>query len=70
MCAVGRDAERSPGRSAILTFQAIAGLLCLYIDVKTLLRTPDTMDWIDTGVNGALGFGAAFYHLRDRRPAQ
>ena len=27
------------------------------------------MDWIDTVVNGALGFGAAIYILRDRKTA-
>ena len=69
MCAVGRNAEKSPGRTAILAFQAVAGLLCFYLDVKTLMGTPGTMDWVDTVVNGAFGLGAAFYILRDRMPA-
>ncbi|MBI2815240.1 MAG: hypothetical protein HYX71_13270 [Opitutae bacterium] len=67
MCAVGRNAEKSPGRTAILAAQAVAGLLCFYLDVKTLLGTPGTMDWVDTVVNGALGFGAALYLYRDRK---
>jgi uncharacterized protein YjeT (DUF2065 family) len=69
MCAVGRNAEKSPGRTAILAAQAVAGLLCFYLDVKTLLGTPGTMDWIDTVINGLLGFGAAFYLIRDRKSA-
>lgn len=67
MCAVGRNAEKSPGRNAILAALAVAGLLCFYLDVKTLLDTPGTMDWIDTVINGLQGFGAAFYLIRDRR---
>jgi|GEM_PF-2218322 len=69
MCAVGRNAERSPGRTAILAALAVAGLLCFYLDVKTLLGTPGTMDWIDTVINGLQGFGAAFYLIRDRKSA-
>jgi uncharacterized protein YjeT (DUF2065 family) len=69
MCAVGRSAEKSPGRTAILAFQAVAGLLCFYLDVKTLLGTPGTMDYIDTVINGLLGFGAAFYLIRDLKSA-
>lgn len=69
MCAVGRNAEKSPGRTAILAALAVAGLLCFYLDVKTLLGTPGTMDWVDTVVNGAFGFGAAFYIIRDRKSA-
>ena len=33
------------------------------------VRTPGTMDWIDTVINGLQGFGAAFYLIRDRRSA-
>ena len=69
MCAVGRNAEKSSGRTAILACQAVAGLLCFYLDIKTLLGTPGTMDWIDTVINGLLGFGAAFYIIRDRKSA-
>ena len=69
MCAVGRNAEKSLGRTAILAFQAVAGLLCFYLDVKTLLGTPGTMDYVDTVINGLLGFGAAFYIIRDRKSA-
>lgn len=69
MCAVGRNAEKSSGRTAILACLAVAGLLCFYLDVKTLLGTPGTMDWIDTVINGLLGFGAAFYIIRDRKTA-
>ena len=67
MCAVGRNADKSPGRTAILAALAVAGLLCFYLDVKTLLGTPGTMDWIDTVINGLQGFGAAFYIYRDRK---
>ena len=63
----GRNAEKSPGRTAILAALAVAGLLCFYLDVKTLLGTPGTMDWVDTVVNGVFGFGAAFYIYRDRK---
>jgi uncharacterized protein YjeT (DUF2065 family) len=69
MCAVGRNVEKSPGRTAILAALAVAGLLCFYLDVKTLLGTPGTMDWIDTVINGLQGFGAAFYLIRDRKSA-
>lgn len=69
MCAVGRNAEKSTGRNAIFAALAVAGLLCFYLDVKTLLGTPGTMDWLDTVINGLQGFGAAFYLIRDRKSA-
>lgn len=69
MCAIARNAEKSLGRTAVLAFVAVAGLLCFYLDVKTLMGEPGTMDWVDTVVNGFFGFGAAFLILRDRKVA-
>jgi hypothetical protein len=67
MCGVARNAERSTARTAVLVFVAVAGLLCFYLDVKTILGEPGTMDWVDMIVNGLFGFGAVYFILLDRK---
>ncbi len=69
MCAVARNAEKSLGRTAVLAFVAVAGLLCFYLDIRTLMGEPGTMDYVDTVVNGLFGFGAACFIIRDRKSA-
>lgn len=65
MCAVARNAGPSLGRIAVLTFVCVSSLLCFYMDIRTLLGAPGTMDYIDTVVNALFGFGALAIILRD-----
>jgi len=67
MCAVARKAEASLGRTAVLTFICVSSLLCFYMDIRTLLGEPGTMDYLDTVINALFGFGALAYILRDRK---
>ncbi|MBP6506199.1 MAG: hypothetical protein KA257_01430 [Opitutaceae bacterium] len=67
MCAVARQAENSLGRIAVLAFISISSLLCFYMDIKTLLGEPGTLDYIDTVVNALFGFGALTILIRDRK---
>ena len=70
MCGVARNAERSLGRTAVLTFVMVASLLCFYLDVKILLDEPGMMDYFDSVVNALLGFGALYYILQDRKSVE
>jgi len=65
MCAVARKAEKSLGRTAVLTFISVSSLLCFFMDIKTLMGDPGTMDYVDTVVNGLFGCGALYYILQD-----
>lgn len=67
MCAIARNAERSTGRTAVLAFVAVSSLLCFYLDLKTLMGEPGTMDYVDTVVNGLFGFGAVYFIVLDRK---
>lgn len=66
MCGIARNAERSPARTGVLAFLAVAGLLSFYLDVKTLMGEPGTMDYVDTVLNGLIGFVALYFIVRDR----
>lgn len=61
-----RRAEVSPGRTAALAFLAVSALLCLYMDIKTLMGAPGVMDYVDTLLNGVFGFAALYFILQDR----
>ncbi len=50
----------------MLAFLAVAGLLSFYLDVKTLMGEPGTMDYVDTVLNGLIGFVALYFIVRDR----
>lgn len=67
MCAVARNAEKSLGRTAVLTFVAVSSLLCFFMDIKTLMSDPGTMDYVDTVVNGLFGLGATYYVAKDQK---
>ena len=67
MCGVAFNSVKSTGRTAVLVFVAVAGLLCFSMDVWTVMGEPGTMDWVDMVVNGLFGFGALFYILQDRK---
>jgi hypothetical protein len=67
MCGVARNSDRSPGRTAVIVFVAVSGLLCFYLDVKTVMGEPGTMDWVDMVVNGLFGFGAVYFLAQDMR---
>jgi hypothetical protein len=67
MCGVARKAERSPGRTAVLAFVAVSGLLCFYLDIRTVMGDPGTMDYVDLVINGLFGFGALFFIVQDRK---
>jgi uncharacterized membrane protein len=69
MCAIVRNAEKSTGRTAVLAFIATTGILCFYMDVKVLIGEPGMMDYIDTVLNGILGFGALYFIVHDRKTA-
>ena len=62
-----RRAEVSLGRTAALAFLAVSGLLCFYMDIKTLMGAPGTMDYVDTVLNGLFGFAALYFILQDRK---
>jgi hypothetical protein len=70
MCGVARKADRSPGRTAVLTFVAVSGLLCFYLDIRTVMGDPGTMDYVDLVVNGLFGFGALFFIVYDWKTSQ
>ncbi len=67
MCGVARNAEKSLGRKAVLSFVMVASLLCFYLDVKILMDEPGMMDYFDSLVNALLGFGALYYILQERK---
>jgi len=67
MCGVARNAEKSLGRTAVLTFVSVSSLLCFMMDIKTLMGDPGTMDYVDTVVNGLFGFGALYFIVQDRK---
>ena len=67
MCGVARNAEKSLGRTAVLSFVMLSALLCFYLDVKILLEEPGMMDYFDSGVNALFGFGALYYIIQDRK---
>ena len=69
MCTVARKAEKSIGRTAVLTFVSVSSLLCFLMDIKTLMGDPGTMDYVDTVINGLFGFGALYFIVQDRRTA-
>lgn len=69
MCGIARKAERSPGRTAVLAFVAVSGLLCFYLDIRTVTGDPGTMDYVDLVVNGLFGVGALYFIAKDRKTA-
>lgn len=67
MCGVARNAGRSPARTAVLAFVAVASLLWLYLDIRTLGPSPGAMHWFDIAINGLLGLGALYFIMQDRK---
>ncbi len=67
MCGVARKSDKSIARTAILSFISVSALLCFYLDIKTLLGEPGTMDYVDTVINGLFGSGALYFILQDRK---
>ena len=67
MCGVARNAEKSLGRTAVLTFVSVSSLLCFIMDIKTLVGEPGAMDYVDTVINGLFGFGALYFIVQDRK---
>jgi hypothetical protein len=67
MCGVARTAEKSPGRTALVTFVAVSALLCFYLDIRTIMGDPGTMDYVDMVINGLFGFGALYFIVQDRK---
>jgi hypothetical protein len=67
MCGVARKADKSPGRTAVLAFVAVSGLLCFYLDIRTVMGDPGTMDYVDMVINGLFGFGALYFIVQDRK---
>lgn len=70
MCFVARSAERSTGRTAVLSFLAVSQLLFFYMDIRTMLAGDEgMMNYIDLAVNVVLGFGAVYFIQQDRKAA-
>lgn len=70
MCFVARSAERSTGRTAVLSFLAVSQLLFFYMDIRTMLAGDEgVMNYIDLAVNVVLGFGAVYFIQQDRKAA-
>lgn len=67
MCGVARKADKSTGRTAVLAFVAVSGLLCFYLDIGTVMGGPGTMDYVDLVINGLFGFGALYFIVQDRK---
>lgn len=68
MCATARAAERSPGRTAVLTYLAVSQLLFLYMDIRTMIAGDEgAMNYLDLAANVVLGFGAVYFIIQDRK---
>lgn len=67
--AVVRKADLSRGRTAALAFLCVLGLLSLYMDIRTLMRGPSAMDYVDTILNALFGFTALYLIYLDRKEA-
>jgi hypothetical protein len=70
MCLAARTAEKSPGRTAVLSFIAVCQLLFLYMDIRTLMAGEEgSMNYLDLAVNVVFGFGALYFIMQDRKTA-
>lgn len=70
MCLVARNADKSPGRTAVLAFIAVSQLLFLYMDIRTMLAGEEgSMNYVDLAVNVVFGFGALYFIAQDRKTA-
>lgn len=68
MCYVARNAEKSPGLTAVLSFLAVSGLLFLYMNIKTMVVGDEgMMNYLDLAVNVVIGFGAVYFLMRDSK---
>jgi uncharacterized protein YjeT (DUF2065 family) len=68
MCFVARSAERSPGRTGVLSFLAVSQLLFLYMDIRTMFAGDEgAMNYLDLVVNVVIGFGAVYFIMQDRK---
>lgn len=66
LSAISSRAEAASGRAGALAFLAILGLLSAYLDVRALLNSPGTMDYVDTALNALIGFSALYFFIQDR----
>ena len=65
MSFVARNAEKSPGLTAVLAFLAVSQLLFLYMDIRTMVAGDEgMMNYLDLAVNVVLGFGALYFLTR------
>ena len=70
MCLVARTADKSPGRTAVLSFIAVSQLLFLYMDIRTMIAGDEgSMNYLDLAVNVVFGFGALYFIAQDRKTA-
>ncbi len=70
MCLVARKADKSSGRTAVLSFLAASEMLFLYMDIRTMLAGDEgSMNYLDLAVNVVLGFGALYFIVQDRKTA-
>ena len=59
MCFVARDAQKSPGRTGVLSFLMVSQLLFLYMDVRTMMAGEEgNMNYLDLAVHIVIGLGA------------
>lgn len=70
MCWMARGAEQSAGRTAVLWFIAVADLLFLYMNVRTMMGGEEgSMNYVDLAVNAIFGFGALYFIMQDGKTA-
>ncbi len=70
MCFAARDAQKSPGRTGVLSFLVVSQLLFLYMNVRTMLAGGEgAMNYLDLAVNAVIGFGALYFITQDRKAA-
>lgn len=70
MCLVARDAQKSPGRTGVLSFLMVSQLLFLYLNVRTMMAGGEgNMNYVDLAVNAVIGLGALYFIVRDREAA-
>ena len=70
MCIVARDAEKSAGRTAVLSFLGVSHLMFLYMNARTMMSGGESsMNYVDLALNVVIGFGALYFITQDRKAA-